>query len=1354
MSTWGQTGSILGGIAGMAMGNPGLGMTIGGLIGAQFDAPVPNDQEGPRLNDLTLTGVSYGESIPKTYGSYRASGNIIWSNGISELRHENEEEVGKGSQDYDVIYYTYSVDMAVALCEGPIERIRKVWADGVKIYDFDLGGPTVEFLSTEEASGQMEFYYGTSTQEPNWLLQSYEADTPAYRNVVYIVFNKFQLEKFGNRVPNITAEVVTSVSDNTNLNVLYAGARPKHSSGDTAYGHDQPMYRGPYGTFRSFEIPQSNDGVYRFEYPNVGGIRVADKNFVGDSSSYNFVGPHRYHMCADSPEAGFLRRYSGATLGQRSVMYYPNWDNSDNIVFQCNSTNWASPPDYSVGVPPDYSMYHNGELFCVWYENDFYDSDYRFAMINVTDLLNKDTYYIDKAPEPDICYPNEKKDYTISCSYDVWVEQRDPYNPDHLLLDIGYLIDDNNYDFATPMTAISDNYIYVYRYKSTGTPVHEYRVYDRHTGNHVTNWSFSGSVTSGLERTYAYAIADHDIILAHSIASNKWHFYRITNGIKKYLGGTHVYASPTSFPAPKTSDYIVYEYEGIGGLYANYPYAYIYGRRGTSSATGYSHAAAIVHLENYDNDKLTLAEIVYDLLIESELEDYEIDVTDGESTLVTGFSRTKQMSARAAINSLQSIYLFDLLEDDFQIILKMRGSESIHTITEDDIIEDDISIKRKLDTELPYKITNQYKNYSRDFLEAAQSTQIIDSNSKNIVTNELPIVLTDDEAKQLTEKLMYNQWSNKITVTLKTKYHSNIKIGRIITLDYKDVTYNCRIIKLTLVGKHELDCDLVVEDGSAYISDAIAEDTSQGFLEYEGDLTTGTALYLFNAPTLNNAVIDKDILYYAAGGYGESWNGCEVYKSSDEGQTYNSVGVILNPIPFGVTKSTLASGPTTVYDLTNSVTLELSCYGELESKTWEELLQGRNYIKVGQEILQFKDVVDNNDGTLVISNLLRGRRGTEWAVSSHSTGEGWVFLNETELQVTPSTYNVNAQYKAISFGKLVEDDYKTISTDRTNLKPFSPSMVGLESSDFDDTITWLRRDRYIRGYMQALPMSEQTEEYTVTVQYKNQSSVLATFTSTVPEIEVLESDKSGNGIILGTDLLYKIYQNSYVYGLGEVSSIIKEYSNSYYNYIFNNASSYWSFNETSGSYAYDVLGGYNIYLTSGHTKGLTGSLPNTSSTSMRFTNKTNTVFRKCTTMTLMFSFSPTNTDTTAQLVLNGHDGQVWRQWYVARTNSTTVRFGSDGTVAEGISTNISATADWVTVTVTHDGTNQRIYIDGQFRKTNDYPLRAVGEYRLQIAGVDYYDDNVRIDEMIYFHNKVLTDQEIADLYQLSQEVDY
>jgi hypothetical protein len=86
----------------------------------------------------------------------------------------------------------------VALAEGPIARIGRIWADGKP---FDPTGLT------------LRFYAGGEEQLPDSLIAAKEGPdaAPAYRGLAYVVFERLPLARFGNRLPQLSFEVFRPV---------------------------------------------------------------------------------------------------------------------------------------------------------------------------------------------------------------------------------------------------------------------------------------------------------------------------------------------------------------------------------------------------------------------------------------------------------------------------------------------------------------------------------------------------------------------------------------------------------------------------------------------------------------------------------------------------------------------------------------------------------------------------------------------------------------------------------------------------------------------------------------------------------------------------------------------------------------------------------------------------------------------------------------------------------------------------------------------------------------------------------------------------------------------------------------
>lgn len=176
-----------------------LGRAAGGLAGAMVDQSLfgSTTVTGSRLATARVAGADEGASIPRAYGSVRMGGTLIWATRFEEeVRTERSGGKSTGSQRSET--YVYYANFAIALCEGEIAHVRRVWADGQEL---DL---------TEI---EMRVYKGSDDQLPDPLIEAKQGAgrAPAYRGLAYVVFERLPIENFGNRIPLLQFEVVRPI---------------------------------------------------------------------------------------------------------------------------------------------------------------------------------------------------------------------------------------------------------------------------------------------------------------------------------------------------------------------------------------------------------------------------------------------------------------------------------------------------------------------------------------------------------------------------------------------------------------------------------------------------------------------------------------------------------------------------------------------------------------------------------------------------------------------------------------------------------------------------------------------------------------------------------------------------------------------------------------------------------------------------------------------------------------------------------------------------------------------------------------------------------------------------------------
>ncbi|MEP9352036.1 glycoside hydrolase/phage tail family protein [Xanthobacter sp. KR7-65] len=186
----------IGAVAGRALGALG-GSVVDGVL---FGGNRARRAEGPRLTDLDVMASTAGAPLPRLYGRARLAGQVIWATRLKEVKKEETQSLGGkgGSLSASTTTYTYYGNFAVALCEGPVSRIGRIWADG-------------KLLDTRRL--HLTFHLGGADEAPDPFIEAKQgaAGTPAYRGVAYIVFQNLELTDYGNRLPQVTVEVERAI---------------------------------------------------------------------------------------------------------------------------------------------------------------------------------------------------------------------------------------------------------------------------------------------------------------------------------------------------------------------------------------------------------------------------------------------------------------------------------------------------------------------------------------------------------------------------------------------------------------------------------------------------------------------------------------------------------------------------------------------------------------------------------------------------------------------------------------------------------------------------------------------------------------------------------------------------------------------------------------------------------------------------------------------------------------------------------------------------------------------------------------------------------------------------------------
>lgn len=421
----------------------------------------------------------------------------------------------------------------------------------------------------------------------------------------------------------------------------------------------------------------------------------------------------------------------------------------------------------------------------------------------------------------------------------------------------------------------------------------------------------------------------------------------------------------------------------------------------------------------------TVEDILTDITNQCDIDPSDIDFSDA-TDIVRGFVLAQRAAGRDIIDPLLRSYSTDLTEFGGQLKSIKRGNSVAFTISEDDLgaigdnsrnARDKITTRILMDTDLPFRVDLTYFSESRLFQQMTQSAV---RQSKGLVSEALTInsllVLTEDEARQIAEKLIYTLWLERTTYqfALGPKFF-RMGPGDLAYLPVNGENKRVRIIgrDAGLFGELRFSATLDEEDVLTQVATGGESPVIEPILQQVVD----THFYVWSCPILRDEDRSSPGFYVAATGPNQ-WKGCTVYYSSDAGVNWIDAGVITDRSVIGeVTAVPDDFEEAEGLDTASTLTVELTDTGELETTSQINVELGENASLVGEEVLGFATTDLTSPLEYDLTNLTRGFRDTE--MTGHIIGEKFVLLEETgiRVEVPTSLIGETLRVKCVSDGQ-------------------------------------------------------------------------------------------------------------------------------------------------------------------------------------------------------------------------------------------------------------------------------------------------------------------------------------------------
>jgi hypothetical protein len=1078
-------GAVLGGMtAAAAEAAIMTGISVGwsvGMMASRFLLEGPETEtsiDGPRLADLTCQSSSYGQSIPIVYGSMRIAGNVIWASGIEEHEHRETHNIsgggkgkGGGSSSTTTTTYTYTVSIAVGLCQGPIVGVRRIWCDGKLMFNKSANASFSDVLNSQEKANSITIYQGTADQEPDPVIEGYEG-IGNVSGYRDTAYIVFEDLELKDFGNKIpNIEVEVATSFEEISFTKDIGTSPQHIS--TWRNH--LVLHGASGTFYNANL----EPVKNF---NVGEL-VSHLDILSGVFPVNVEGAPNVQVRVDgsSPIALFY--------------------NSSGYVGAVDLFTKESKMSTKIGIWIDGVMhpYHTIEKYgniynlAPVYMEEGVHSDWRVQDVAIGSI-NGDAYFVllyrygwNGTSSFKIGYIRLSLDWDMNLQYGTQEMKTYP-NPS------------TSYNFAAQSIFIYNNQIYVSQ------------------RNHSNIYVFNKNDSQ----------AQSVINMPGSLGGSDMLWYiGVSNGFPEQEL-IACYADYSSYPST-FNDADIGFFKGISG-----------------------ELKTVTVFNSGEESPASLHSILAHLFSSAGFESTEYDTSELEDIDITGFAVTQPMTLEKAINPLMQAYDFTLTESEGQLkcipYSKMESDSVSRILNEDELAAHEkgasmppsIVATKSYQEQIPTKIIVQYQNSDLDYQVAAQSAGrsiTTEERTKNI---KIPLVLTASQALRIAENMLTKVWLRSTEYEFITSIeHIDLLPGTTI----KAAGYKVLITEISVHFPGILQIKGVSADATTFESTAVADPIYIPQQEIPSYIPTSHVS--MNLPSLSGAN-NSGGFYIAPFTLGDSsgWPGAQLYVTNDEGDSWTTIAsVFKQPFVGEVTDystfENISSIPHTRWDEQTTITVSTLNGKELYSATKENVLNGYNACAIGSEtngweIISFRNVTDNGNGSYTLSGLLRGLRGTEHHIkSSKNMLVALGFDSLIYVNMPNDKINISRNYRLVTLGMVLTTDFGFHWKSKgLPLKPWSPVHIFAYKMGGDVIISWLRRSRAEESWAAGeVPLLEEQENYEIDIK-DSSGNIVRTLTSFTNQVTYTNEDQITDfGTLIGT-INVDIYQMSTVIGRG------------------------------------------------------------------------------------------------------------------------------------------------------------------------------------------------------------------------------
>lgn len=513
-------------------------------------------------------------------------------------------------------------------------------------------------------------------------------------------------------------------------------------------------------------------------------------------------------------------------------------------------------------------------------------------------------------------------------------------------------------------------------------------------------------------------------------------------------------------------------------------------------SNNFANATAEPNTTNYV--AASLSSVVRDICQRVRISPSKIDTTEIDGMTTRGYRILSTMTARAALEALQQIYFFHILQIGGKLVCRryFRPIEDARNTPEFLMEDNKVSYGAEMADPmiLPISIQLEYSAFTKHLQNSAQYARryppattiggLLDTmgvtpfTQDNIRVVTFPVVLTDDEALTKANQILSIAMSKQRNYQFKWPPHYlQYELADVIPLKFPGSDYIDRVSidSIDLGDDFSLEVKATSYD-EAFNGIALTVDSISPSVPNTIGSGASTNLAILDIPIWNGST-DDSVVYVALWGSTTAWSGASVVVSQDDGVSFNGVGSSATPATIGKVNTAPLVVPTAYVDLVSELIITLETGSGTDLNTLTDAIFNkvdRNFIHVNGEILQFKTATLVGTRQYKLTTLRRGLFGTNQYVGSAGPGDLAVLLSNALMTVSVPTSELNqiVLIKAITFGQNSGAAPQISFIAKGNSikpPPVSRIVAGVGYPSGDITISWSRR---ARKYVQWIDYSD------------------------------------------------------------------------------------------------------------------------------------------------------------------------------------------------------------------------------------------------------------------------------------------